>query len=97
MLQEPKMSTPIFRFEIASEQDEIELVTEILYDAIINHSQFDGLLYQKYPELTNAIDVSMNVCQIRKIVSSAISVSYQSNKKEIAQKIRVFEQKRNTL
>lgn len=63
----------------------------------ICYKNLNGLLYQKYPELTNAIDVSMNVCQIRKIVSSAILVSYQSNKKEIAQKIRVFEPKRNTL
>lgn len=92
MLQTTKISNPIFKFEIASVEDEIELVTEILYDAIINHSQFNCMLYQKYPKLANAIDINMDINQINSTVSIAILERYLDNKEDVMQKIRDFEQ-----
>ncbi len=91
MLQTTKMYNPIFKFEIASMQEEIELVTEIVYDAIVNHSQFNCMLYQKYPKLINAIDINMDINQIKRAVSTAILGSYQDNKEDIMQRIEDFE------
>ena len=88
----PKICTPIFKFEIVSLADEIELVTEILYDAIVNHSQINYMLYKKYPKLINAIDMNMDIYQIEKAVSIAISESYQENKEDIMQKIEEFKE-----
>lgn len=91
MSQKINHNNPIFKFEIVSLKDEIELVTEILYDAIVNNSQFNGMLYQKYPKLINAIDINMDINQVREHVTIAISESYKDNIKEILQKIDQFE------
>ena len=85
------VNNPIFKFEIISIEDEIELVTEILYDAIINKSQFSSMLYEKYPRLIDSIDISMNIHQIRENVSIAILESYHDNIEYILQKIAQFE------
>lgn len=91
MSQKIKTSNPIFKFEIASLEDEVELVTEILYDAIVNNSQFSEMLYQRYPKLIDSIDINMDIHQVKENVTIAISDSYQDNMKDILQKIAQFE------
>ncbi len=91
MSQMTKVSNPIFKFEIASLEDEVELITEILYDAIVNNSQFSSMLYQKYPKLINSININMDIHQVKENVSAAISESYQDNIEDILQKIAQFE------
>ena len=93
MSQMTKVSNPIFEFEIASIEDEVELITEILYDAIVNNSQFSSMLYQKYPKLINSININMDIHQVKENVSAAISESYQDNIEDILQKIAQFEKK----
>lgn len=97
MSQMNKVSNPIFKFEIASIEDEVELVTEILYDAIVNNSQFSSMLYQKYPKLINFININRDIHQIRENVSTAISESYQDNIEDILQKIAQFEKSWETV
>ena len=97
MLQMTKVSNPIFKFEIVSIKEEVELVTEILYDAIVNNSQYSSMLYQKYPKLINSINRNMSIHQIRENVSTAILESYQDNIKDILQKITQFEKNWNTV
>lgn len=92
-----KVSPPIFKFEIISIDDEVEIVTEILYDAIVNNSQFSSILYQKYPKLIDSIDISMDIHQVRENVSIAISESYQDNIETIIQKIAQFEKNWETV
>lgn len=92
-----KVSNPIFKFEIVSIKEEVELVTEILYDAIVNNSQYSSMLYQKYPKLINSINRNMSIHQIRENVSTAILESYQDNIKDILQKITQFEKNWNTV
>lgn len=91
MSQKINTSNPIFKFEIASLEDEVELVTEILYDAIVNNSQFSEMLYQRYPKLIDSIDINMDIHQVKENVTIAISESYQDNMKDILQKISQFE------
>lgn len=97
MSQMTKVSPPIFKFEIISIDDEVEIVTEILYDAIVNNSQFSSILYQKYPKLIDSIDISMDIHQVRENVSIAISESYQDNIETIIQKIAQFEKNWETV
>ena len=92
-----KANNPIFKFEIVSIEDEVELVTEILYDAIVNNYQFSSILYKKYPKLIDSIDVSMDIHQVRENVSIAISRNYQDNIETIFQKIAQFEKKWETV
>ena len=91
MSQKINTSNPIFKFEIASLEDEVELVTEILYDAIVSNSQFSEMLYQRYPKLIDSIDINMDIHQVKENVTIAISESYQDNMKDILQKISQFE------
>lgn len=97
MVQKTKVGNPIFKFEIASIEEEVELVSEILNDAIVNNSQFSSMLYKKYPKLNNSININMDIDQVREKVSIAISESYQDNIEEIIQRIGQFEKKWNTV
>lgn len=88
MVQKKKI--PIFKYEMASLKEETEIISEILYDAIINKSQFNVMLYKKYPTLINCINTNMTLTEIENQVELSIFKKYKYYESEISKSIEKF-------
>ena len=85
-----ELPIPEFIFEVMRYDEEIELLTEFLFDSISSHSLINPSFFIKYPELLNVFSSGVSREEIHALCHSQLKQRYFNNLEELSEKIDYF-------